>query len=104
MFVELSSNFSCPSQKKLLLPTRGRKQVRSQRLTFILRTSAQRFLGKRFPSSLPRYSPSVALKEQARHVIPFIPPPGKPVDNGQECRPTTKTLLSLPSIERADRY
>lgn len=93
---ELSSNFSCPSQKKLLLPTRGRKQVHPRNNIYSKDLCAE-FL-RRFPSSLPRYSsPLWHLKEQALHVIPsFIRLRENLVDNGQECGPTTRLYLFHP--------
>lgn len=45
-------------------------------ITFILRISAQRFLGSSSPSAFSRYSsPGSSLKELARLAFPFLLPP-----------------------------
>lgn len=79
MFVELSSNFSCPSQRSFSCPHAAASRS-APRNNIYSKDLCAEILGKRFPSLITSLLlPSVALKEQARHVIPsFIPPPGKP--------------------------
>ena len=79
VFVELSSNFSCPSQRSFSCPHAAASRS-APRNNIYSKDLCAEILGKRFPSLITSLLlPSVALKEQARHVIPsFIPPPRKP--------------------------
>lgn len=105
MFEELLSNFRWPSKEACRDYTRPQAGPRLE-ITFILRTSAQRFLGSCSPPAFSRYcSPSVAFERTGTPRDSLLYPISESLtDNGQERRPTIKLYFLFQPIERGDKY
>lgn len=90
MFEELFSNFRWPSKEACRAYTRPQAGPRLE-ITFILRASAQGFLGSCSPRILPLLLPSVAFERTSTLRDSLLYPTSESLtDNGQERRPTIK--------------
>ena len=104
MFEELFSNFRWPSKEACRAYTLPQAGPRLE-ITFILRASAQGFLGSCSPRILPLLLPSVAFERTSTLRDSLLYPTSESLtDNGQERRPTIKLYFLFQPIERGDKY
>ena len=106
MFVELSSNFSCPSQRSFSCPHSAASRS-APRNNIYSKDICAEILGKRFPSLITSLLlPSVAFERTGTPRDSLLYPTSEKnlVDNGQERRPTIRLYFLFHPIKRGDRY
>ena len=109
VFVELSSNFSCPSQRSFSCPHAAASRS-APRNNIYSKDLCAEILGKRFPCLITSLLlPSVAFERTGRPCDSLLYPTSEKkkknlVDNGQERRPTIRLYFLFHPVERGDRY
>lgn len=105
LFVELSSNFSCPSQRSLSCPHAATSRS-APRNNIYSKDLCAEILGKRFPSLITSLLlPSVAFERTGTPRDSLLYPTSETLaDNGQEHRPTIRLHFLFHPIERGNKY